>query len=224
MKVLIDRNIEINAITHRTVAVAQTVHWGDRDHVLEVAQRRRFSPRADETFRLEQLPYVATACLMAREGKLDFYSYHELRMERIRQKGHDEGYFGVDLLRSIKRRYIRPPATRTITLDAVPGKSVGCTEDEQMEFFRSITHPRFLRLRNAVGDKHIDDAFHLWTAEENGLDAFLTMDQKFWHVAKQKRATIKPTVSVLTPKELCEQLKENPTDIEELAADNAPFS
>src|SRR3990172_1635709 len=92
-----------------------------------------------------------------------------------------------------------------------------------MGFFRSIQHPRFLQIRNATGDAHIDGAFHLWTAEEAALDAFLTMDQRFWRVVNQRKKIINSPVLVVTPKELCEHLGAKPTDIEKLAAGINPF-
>ena len=38
---------------------------------------------------------------------------------------------------------------------------------------------RFKSLCRGLSKKHYPDAFHLWTAETNRLDYFLTMDRKF---------------------------------------------
>jgi hypothetical protein len=41
MKILIDRNIERNAITHKTVMVSKQISWGGRVEI-PVAQKSRF--------------------------------------------------------------------------------------------------------------------------------------------------------------------------------------
>jgi hypothetical protein len=223
MKVLIDRNIERNAITHKTGLAPQRQTWGPHDQIIdvEVAQREHRPPRDDEVFRKEQLPYLATLCDFAREGKLQFFTSNELRMEELRQKGRCEGYLGIDLLRDVAVKFVRCPAQRAILF--APTGSIGVTEEEQMEFFRSIRHPRFLRISSATGVAHIDDAFHLWTAEEARLDVFLTMDKRFWRVVNQKKNIIGSAIPVMTPKELVERLNAQPTVIEKLAAEINPF-
>jgi len=222
VKVLIDRNIEINAITCKTVLAPQVVRWGGRDQMIHAAQRVHFPPRRDESFRRAQLPWLATLCNFAKHGKLQFFATHEMRMEKLRQKGRCEGYMGLNLLRGVPVKTIPCPAQRII-LVAQAG-SIGVTEKEQMEFFRSIRHPKFLQIRSATGDAHIDDAFHLWAADEAGLDVFLTMDQRFWRVVNQKKKAIGRVIPVMTPKELGEHLNAQPTDMEKLAAEIDPFS
>jgi hypothetical protein len=216
MKVLIDRSIEINVITHKTVLSPQLIRWGPHAQIIEIAQRAHFPPRDDEKFREEQLPYLATLCNFAKEGRLQFLTSHEMRMERLRQRGRCEGYLGINLLQDVPVRSVRCPVQRSFLIG--PSGSHGVTEEEQMEVFRSIQHPRFLQIRNANGDAHIDDAFHLWTAEEAALDTYLTMDQRFWRVVNQKKRIVDSAILVMTPKELCEHLNAQPTDIQKLAA------
>lgn len=146
----------------------------------------------------------------------------EIRMERFRQKGRNEGYLGIDLLRDVSISNVPSPAQRSIAIAA--DFNLGTTEDEQMKFFGSITHPRFLHIRKHTGEAHIDDAYHLWTAEEAKLDAFLTMDKRFYGVVKQKSDLISSPVLVANPKELCRHLGLRPLDIRELAAETNPFA
>ncbi len=222
MKVLIDRNIEINAITHRTMLASRTIKWGPHYHKLDVAERVYFAPRADEAFRREQLPFLAALCASAKRGEPEFFSSHEIRMEMFRQKGRSEGYLGMDLLRDVPISNVPSPTQRSIVIGS--SGNIGTTENEQMDFFRSITHPRFLQIRTFTGDAHIDDAYHLWTAENAKLDAFLTLDKRFYQVVKQKKNLIDSAVLVVTPRDLCEHLALQPIDIEELAAGTNPFS
>lgn len=221
MKVLIDRNLEIFAITHKTVLAPQSVKWGDRDHIIEVAQRISSPPRSDEGFRRDQLPWLATVCNLAKQRRLEFFTSFEIRMEKMRQKGRDEGYLGINLFRDVPIKSIRSPVQRSILLTGIG--SIGIAKKKQEEFFGSIQDQRFLQIRRAIGDGHIDDAYHLWTAEKAGLDVFLTMDQRFWRVIRQKNKIIKSSVRVLTPKELGEHLDAEPSDLEKLAAEINQF-
>ena len=97
-----------------------------------------------------------------------------------------------------------------------------------MEFFRSIRDDRFLEIRAAISDPsnpeaHIADAFHLWTAEVDGLDAFLTMDNTFIRVMAGKGQRAGSPVTVWSPEGMCMSLGEGPTNIEALAAKFPPY-
>jgi hypothetical protein len=135
-------------------------------------------------------------------------------MEEFRQRGiaGSEGYFGTDLVRDVPMKKLPCPIQRSIVIGAYT--SYGITEEEQMSFIRSIQHPRFLQISKAVEEAHIDDAFHLWSAEEASLDVFLTLDKRFRNVVYNKRKIIGSPVLVMTPKELCEHLGLEPSNIE----------
>jgi hypothetical protein len=70
LKILVDRNIEREAITHRTVMREKALKWGSNEITSHVMDRERFAPRAAEHFRNEQLPYLATIGNLARQGSL----------------------------------------------------------------------------------------------------------------------------------------------------------
>lgn len=222
MLVLIDRNIQRNAVTHVSVEKPRTIRLGDRDFTIHVLERQADPPRDDETFRKEQLPYLATVTELARAGRLRLFSGFELKMEEIRQSARNVGYLGLNMLEGIKVTVLRAPIERTIVLSAFDG-SFGATEEEQMDFFRSIKDKRFCEMRAVVGDAHMDDAFHLWSAEVANLDGFLTMDRRFLNVMRQQARRIQTPVAVWSPKDLCQLLDEGPTDIEEMETKYPPF-
>ena len=143
-------------------------------------------------------------------------------MEEFRQKGPSEGYLGINLIRDVPVKHATCPIERSIVIGA--GADTGITKDEQMAFFRSIQHPRFLQIRKAVGDAHVDDAFHLWSAEYNVLDAFLTLDERFRRAVFTKRKQIRSSVVVVNPRESCEKIGLPPLDINQLAATTNPFA
>jgi len=142
-------------------------------------------------------------------------------MERVRQRGPDDGYLGLNLLRDVPVNHVRGLADRFVSFSQ--SRSVGLTEKEQMDFFKAIQYPRFLEIREAINGAHLDDCFHFWTAEMEGLDAFLTMDRRFWRAIEQNKERVNSPTSVLTPKQLCEKFSEPPMDIEELAANINPY-
>ena len=222
MKVLVDRNIERNAVTHKTVNVEKTSKWGRQKTTSLIASRLARPPRLDEQFRIEQLPYLASICIFAKTGKLEFFTSQEIRMEGYRQKSGGKGYLGINLLDGVPIKCVPCPIDRPLTISA--GGSIGVTEDEQMEFFRSIANPRFVTIAKAVGANRIDDAYHLWTAEEAHLDAFLTMDKKFRDATAKHHVLINSPVQVMTPRDLAECLSLQPADIEAIARSINPFS
>ncbi len=220
MKILIDRCVERLAVTHVTELVPQRLKWGAHDVLIDVA-RRAYRP-VNGTFFIEELPYLVSLCNLARQRRVDFFTSFELLMEASRQQCSPQGCLGMDLLRGVPMKKVQCPVQRSIVFGGTA--SAGVTKDDQMEFFRSIQDPRFLQISKATGDAHINDAFHLWTAESAGLDTFLTMDKRFWNVVHNQERNIKTDVLVLTPKQLSERLGLQSTDIERLAADINPFS
>lgn len=64
---------------------------------------------------------------------------------------------------------------------------------------------RFSELCKGLSEKQYPDAFHLWTAEVNGADFFLTIDKKFIHVMTETNRVDLPCPP-LSPSQLLNQL------------------
>ena len=82
-------------------------------------------------------------------------------------------------------------------------------KDEQLRFFTSIKDKRFLELQKMTGayqgkrptnQNQLLDAFHLWCAELNGCEFFLTLD--FTLIKVLKLAKKKSVVRAVRPSEL----------------------
>lgn len=222
MRVLIDRDFERNAIICQTKEVDKAIQWGNQQYIVQVLQRVDKTPRLDEQFRIKNLPFLASLCRAAKEGMVEFYSSPELMMERARQKGPDDGYLGFNLLEGVSKNQCKSPVQRTISFGEF-GNSHGTTKEEQLDFFTGINNPRFLEIRKHIPESHIGGAFHLWTAELNNLDVFLTMDKKFYRNANQKRKLISNRTFVETPESLCKKLDLAKTDLEILKAEIDTF-
>src|ERR1039458_9713610 len=111
VEVLIDRNIERYAVTHNTRMVSQTINWGPNPSTLLVAQRSYDCPGDDELFIQEQLPYLVSVCIAAREGKIEFYTSQELFMEAVRQPISKQGYLGINWLVNVPIKKIPCPGS-----------------------------------------------------------------------------------------------------------------
>lgn len=246
MRILIDRNLERYAVTHSTRIVSQTVEWGPLRFQCPVAQRSHDQPREDELFLREQLPYLVSLCHAAKEGKVELCTSRELKEEAFRQPISKQGYLGIDWFADVEMTEVPCPVDRfalmrktigpdfdftkelreaSLSIDAIALWNKGLfvfdsdvQKRKQLEFFVWIIHPRFIHLRTTLGEAQLADAFHLWTAEEAHLDVFLTMDKKFLNNVRNRLTAIDSTVSVITPKELCEQIGLLPSDIDKLAA------
>lgn len=86
--------------------------------------------------------------------------------------------------------------------------------DGQYNFFCSLTEPRFLEWQKATGAyqgkkprhrQQLADAFHLWCAEHNNCDFFLTLDFKLINVLKRSR--LHSSVKAIEPSELLAELR-----------------
>ena len=220
-RVLLDRCARREAVTHRTVLIRKTIQWGGTTIAIPVAERKRFAPRPDETFKLEQLPYLASVATLANTGRVSLFTSFELSVEKMRNAEPDQGYLGFDLLEGVPIHSVASPMPRSASVS--PDRSSGISEGEQKEALRSIVIPRFAEILRLTGKAHAGDAFHFWTAEANDLDAFLTTDKTFLNVFENIKSKLKSRTSVVSPKGLCDLLGVGPTDIEDLAQQRPSF-
>lgn len=207
-------------MTHKTFLGDQKVRWTNTEVTLSPANRRYCPPRPDEYFRREQLPFLAAVCLAASKGALRFFTSFELEIEEWRQRWGREGYLGVNWLRDAVLERVDGP----LPTDAFSVTRESISKEGRLDYFRSISHPRFLQIRTALGDAHPGDAFHLWTAEVARLDVFLTMDQKFLRVIQQCEGRLGLLVSTMSPKDLCGRLDISPVDVDVLASQVNPHA
>ncbi len=122
VKILIDRNIERNAIVYRSAEAPKMVRWGDLDITANVLERQAHLPRKDEAFRKAQLPYLATVGNLAKAGQVRLFASFELQMERMRQRTQGPGYLGLSLLEGVQIENVRSPVGRAVVIG---GRNVG---------------------------------------------------------------------------------------------------
>jgi hypothetical protein len=187
-----------------------TVDWGRMKQPLTVHDPVMVNPNdgldnPELRREAELLPQVAA---LAGSGVADFVINIETEME----------VWGLPNLDSETGRFYGAPYTR---IDAPVqygrvffGGNVGYKE-EQFNFLRSLKHRRFGELQRITGAyqgkakvnrNQLLDAFHLWCAEHNRCDFFLSLDFKLAKVIANSKN--KSTVLIVKPSELLATVQE----------------
>ncbi|MAB12472.1 MAG: hypothetical protein CMI59_01025 [Parvibaculum sp.] len=155
-----------------------------------VGMKRR---RVDD-WKSKQLSALPTIVHLVSDGKIQFFSYGELRNEAWNRPGSFPGEVMGNLLAGVQISEVPDAICRTrlfssnfketkaemidfcrwlLSLNQRGVKKLGGLPftDFEMENFRGLD--RFREICKAVHSKHYPDAFHFWTAEVNGMDFFL---------------------------------------------------
>lgn len=205
LKLLVDRNIENHALRAEGAIQTQTLQWGPHTVTNDVHGYRAKELPKDKWLRrqIESLPTIAR---MSRDGEIVLYTSVELKFEAFNASRGWQGYVG-DLFRDIKFEDVPAAIERSYfwqTEDLATYSSGVGQAGWYKDFLLKIDEHKMLaafdehrplpnfdranllnlgRYReicaNLDTDDHIRDAFHLWTAEANKLDFFLTADKKF---------------------------------------------
>lgn len=175
------------------------------------------SRASDESWLKEQIECLPTIARLAREGAMKLYSYEELTLEAWKRPGsYPANPFGdvftgitIDDVPSAVRRslffqsdmsqYIKTNALITfckwlLNIDStallqVPSMGAKLTDFERRNL-NSLS--RFKDICIGLSEKQYGDAFHLWTAEANGLSYLLTADRKFVRAVTNDRKRTLP--------------------------------
>lgn len=229
-RILIDRNVRDWFVLIRPAEPREkVVQWGPHTVSAKLPGFRR--KRMDDK-RWAQVRCLPTIARLAREKHLTLFTYSELIFEGMHS---GRKFYGSchDLLRGVELAHVDMAVERSYfhqTSDfsaAVSGDALAAFIDEFLlpldaEKFLQLVggHPHFpkylidnlrnldrfrLLCENLTRDQR-RDAMHLWTAEVNGLDYYLTMDGKFRNVmVETKKVGCHPTRVVL-PHELVDAL------------------
>ncbi|BDQ34903.1 hypothetical protein [Pseudodesulfovibrio portus] len=195
---------------NRLIPRNQTINWGGINHECIVHDFREINPN-DKINNLRQkkdadsLPEIAK---MAKDGLIEIVMQDEIIFES----------WGLPKMDSQSGMFYGAPVSM-VDAPFVYGRIVvgfgSSAKELQEKFLLNLNQKRFLQLQKATGayqgknPKNINqllDAFHIWCAEHNQCDHFLTMDYKLIKVIKSLKNNI-PTVKVLSPSELLEEIK-----------------
>jgi hypothetical protein len=190
--------IVTQAILEQAVLVSTELPWGDRTVVLDVAHNvpRTFRGQTRERTAREQehLTHVAD---LAKAGRIIPYSSQEITFETWGRRRNYSLAPEVDPFRGVRFEPCLLPHQRSIVFG---GENK--FKEEKKKFLATITDARFRELDRATGGHHSPDCYHLWTAERNELDVFLTRETKFRN-ALRGQEKVNSTIKILLPEELC---------------------
>jgi hypothetical protein len=166
----------------------------------------------NEKWKQDQIDVMPTIVKLARERKLELFQSMEVILEALKRE--PLAIHVVDLLTDVPLGLVPPAVERscfmrmelfkyaekevmiqfckillTVNREKLVSKSssllLGIT-DFGIQNLKDVQ--RFKELCHGINETHYPDAFHLWTAETNGLDYFLTADKKFINLmTKTKR-------------------------------------
>lgn len=201
----------------------QTVNWGGTDVSVPVTGYRRKRLRDGENVWLRnEINAMPTVRRMALEKQLRLCLYMGIRHETMAGSAGMVGTKG-NLENDIQFEDIQPAVERNFfqkmqifeytkkehIIDFCRILNTGrLIEIEQQApdywaQFPELTKTslknigRFQQLLACLPEKHYPDAFHLWTAEVNGLDFFLVLDKKFISALTESAKIDLPTRPVL---------------------------
>jgi hypothetical protein len=227
-RVLIDNSVLGFGVTHETVWISTgTKKWGGV-HDVETGYSARVPVHApdNESQEYANIKYLAGIAALARKGAIELLTSAELTDERIRQPvGRFRGYgwFDYSIFNDIRIASIdghRLPAI------GPTGMNLPTAKEQQQARIAQANDRLYLALVNLLGQKHNLDAWHIRTAEVNGLFCFLTMDFKLRnHVEANKRhEPIRSlTTKIMTPMEFGQEFGLMPISPQILSYHNASF-
>ena len=231
LKLLIDRNLETYAdVTEGVIVTGEERLWAGTHKVTPqmFGYQRKALPESDwPRAQVEALPTIAR---LAKEGLAIFYTSEELLWESFCASGRTMAGRVGHLFSDVKFEHVPPPVSRSHfsqTVDLfkyVDGESLArwCKDfllklDESNPWLAQVKMTEFERqnlanlrrfkeiCQHLVTDDHIRDAFHLWTAEVNHLDFFLTCDKRFINKMTQSTRLTLPS-SPICPADFLEQI------------------
>jgi hypothetical protein len=210
IRVLIDTTVLRHTATTVSVKKKHTLRIGSVNRTYYVLGVQRNTDHISRGNWLKnQVEALPTIMKLAREGNILLFNYIELKFETMRGNWLELRGGKGDLLKGVEIKSVPSAVERSKlyqTADFCQKEAlidfcrflieVDITEFEKRrqwfqlkftEFERQniMLLNRFKDLCRALDETHYPDAFHLWTADVNGLDFFLTADRKFINVINQ---------------------------------------
>jgi len=194
---LLDTNIQLHRFTHKWTYTQHTHHSG---HRATTWIEEKAVPRIIHGKTLEQSNSIYAAlkaiARMAGDGLVMLYESDETLAEFLNFRPAGFGLGEFDVFSRVKIKHARAPIARGFMIDGTLTRE-GARSDRHA-FLEQIDHPRFLKLLKHTGGAHKADLYHLWEAEHNDLDAFVTQDVTFVNAVSNPKP-IETSVKICTP-------------------------
>ena len=230
---LIDTSTLRHAVASQATTTEKTVQWGPNEIKVNVAViKGKRLPGREGDWLVEQIRAIPTVGKLAREGKLKLYDCVGTRHERWLGAPGMRGQLG-DALRGVSIRqakitldpsYLKSTIKfdRAEIMNAIPelvGKLIKLTDEHLSvlqkfaieknfpEGFKQALRavPRLQKLCWKSPPNHLKDIYHIWTAEINEVDYFLTTDRSIIRYFLQT-SRIELRTKLIGPCELAREL------------------
>lgn len=209
LSVFMDTSIQRHAIDQRWIKERQSITWGRITQAIEIEQVKPREPLGPNhkwlQSELDRLPEVGEA---ARRGKIVCFENQEVRFELMNL---DYGGLVKSKMSALYRVTIKkvPPPLPERAVIIGSGASWEDQKKSWATWLRTCADPRYAELRSALGtlaDNTLVDLYHLYSAEQAGLDVYLTLDKNSFVQPLRRQSRVKPRVEVLYPSELLVRL------------------
>lgn len=210
LRILVDNTVLSHSITHETAWISTgTARWGPHEVRAGYSARISVSTEDSQSREHRSIRYLPGIAHLARIGAIQLMTSGELWLERFNQPAgrfSGYGYFDLNLFEGVEMPMV----------DKLPDMALGPTwmgvpkiREMQRERLAKCTDPLFRGLVAQLGPNNSQDAWHIRTAEANGMLCFLTMDFSLLKNLDARRNS-EPVRSlqtkVMTPEDLGRQL------------------
>lgn len=211
-RVFLDVSVMQHSIRSRTVLRKRPRPGLGGHDLFEIIQEDPTSRKREEPLRTE-IDSLSRVAELARRGEIELLFHSETIVEllgNLKFPGPGSSELAAAGVTKVKgpveySRFITPFPPSPLS-----GKT---WRTMQIDFLKSLDHPRFLQLQRACGayqgdhvnESQLVDAFHVWCAEEAGATHFLTNDFDLIDLVK-KHKRWPPRVRVLAPSELLSEV------------------
>jgi len=179
-KILVDNSILRFGVTHSNAWISTgTKLWGKTP--VETGYLARVSknyPIASEWIAKNEVPYFAPLVHLGLTGHIQYVRSRDLETESVRHppSKYVGDFYGLNVWTHIKFDHVDFVSRHQINRIWSPES---WSKKQQIEDIKSLDDPEFSQLVAILGQHHILDCLHLWTAHRAGCFAFLTVDAKF---------------------------------------------
>ena len=195
--VLLDTNVRLSTYTHIWAYTRRSERRGNK-FVTWIEETP--APRILRNMTLERSNSIYESLKriaeMSKQGLVTLYESDETLAEFLNFRPAGFGLAKFDIFSGVTIRHARAPVARGFRIDA--SYTPNGARKAWHTFLEQISHPRFLKLLERTGGDHAADLYHVWEAEHNGIDAFVTLDRKFVN-AVTKPKPLETPVKVCTP-------------------------
>jgi len=159
-----------------------------------------------------QIDCLPTIARLAKEGVIDFYSYPGVWIESLGIPRSFPEWPLTDIFNGVTFRtlrsaveYFAPPYTYTAGRPKKEFQIELCKVllDRQDKGGNAARLHVLRSICDGLSENHFDDVLHLWSAEIEGMQYFLTVDGKFVNALKQNK-TCRLQCRLVTPTDLLE--------------------